>query len=345
MNLVLVIVVSVCPAIGQNVADAKPLEGRQFTFNDTTATLKGTIAELAKQTGLDVDIGELDGSKKLNAAFSMTDFWVVVDRLAEATGSRVVIGRQGKPVRLAPLGDGARPPVAVSGPFRIEAREVQARLDLQSGKTIYELTLEIAWEARLPVYRLDAQPRVVKGEDDAGRAVTARPIDARTPVSGVSATMHVRLDGLTRASKQIAILQGTFNATAAEEMLRVTFADVTKPETKKDKGVDVELKSFDKRGNYWIADMRLHYPAGGATFESFETYWSSRNRFTLIAPDGKTKYTTEDVEANGPALRYRFKESKDFKPANLKGWKVDYETPGAMREAPVRFELKGIALP
>jgi hypothetical protein len=342
------LLVSACPGPGQNVAEDKPLAPRRFTFNDPSATLQATVAELAKQTGLEVDIADIDGSKKLGARFAMTDFWQVVEQLARDSSSRVVIGRQGKPVRLVPLGelgDIVRAPVAVVGPFRIEAKEVQARLDLQTGKTIYELTLEIAWEARLPVYRVDAHPRIVKGTDDAGRAITARPIDARTPVAGVSTTMHVRLDGLTRNSKHIALLEGTFNATAAEEMLRVTFDDVTKPKALKERGVEIELLKFDKQGTYWIADMHLHYPAHSASFETFETYWSSRNRFTLIAPDGKTKFTTEDVESNGPALRYRFKERKDFKPVGLKGWKVEYETPGVMRETPVRFELKGIGLP
>ena len=91
--------------------------------------------------------------------------------------------------------------------------------------------------------------------------------------------------------------------------------------------------------------MQLHYPANSAKFESFETYWLSRNRLTLIAPDGKTKHTTEDVEINGTALRDRFKEGKNFQPQNLRGWKLEYESPGVMREVSVRFELKGIGLP
>jgi hypothetical protein len=223
---------------------------------------------------------------------------------------------------------------------------VESRIDLQTGKAVYDLNLEIAWESRLPVYRIDAHPRILKGTDDAGRAITVKPIDSRTPVSGMVAMTRVRLDGITRDSKQVALLQGTFHVTVAEEMLRFAFDDIGKPSALKQKGVEVALRRFAKDGSYWIADIELRYPPGGAVFESFETYWVSRNRIVLIAPDG-TKVSTADEEINGNAVRYRLKEdkAKGFAPLSLKGWKMEYETPGALREVPVKFELKGIALP
>ena len=341
----ILLTVTVCPARGQKMAESGPIPARTLTYSGREMTLKSVVAELGKQSALEIDITALDPTLPIKGMFEKQEFWQVADLLAEQTNSRVVVGQQGKPVRLLPLGKLLRTPVSSDGPFRIVARDVETRLDLQTGKAVYDLTLEIAWESRLPVYRVDAQPRLTKGEGDAGRPITVKPFDARMPVSGVVTTTRVRLEGISRDSKQIKILQGTFRATAAEEMLRLSFDDVTKPTAKKDKGVEVALRKFEKEGSFWIADIVLHYPETSAVFESFETYWLSRNRIVLTAPDGTTKHTTDDAEINGNAIRYRFKEGKAFAPANLKSWRLEYETPGPMREVPIQFELKGIMLP
>lgn len=329
----------------QKIASDQPIPARVATIQSKDATVKSTLEALTKQSGLEVDISEIDGSKPIKAAFDKAEFWKVVDAVAEQSGSRVAIGQLGKSVRLMPNTNGAKPVISVDGPFRIVAREIDVRRDLITGSTVYDLTLEIAWEARLPVFRMDGTPTIVKGEDDNGRPITAKSIASRVAVDGVSALAKVRLEGITRDSKQIAILQGSYRITAAEEMLRCQFDDLTKlPAAFKQSGVNVDLKRFAKSGSYWNADIELNYPSGGPIFESFETYWLSRNRIALISPAGK-KIATSDEEIDGSSLRYRFKESPDFKPADLKGWKLEYETTGVMREVTVKFELKGIPLP
>ncbi len=343
--IVVVLVVTNYPAQAQKAANAEPLQPRTLTLGKGEATLKSVVAELAKQTGMDVDITGLDPQLPIKATFNKTTFWQVVDILADQTGSRVELGLRGKPVTLVKQSKPMKVPSATDGPFRIAATTVESRIDLQTGVIIYNLTLEVAWETRLPVYAVDSQPRISKGEDDAGRPLTVKPVRGRVPVSSAHATLRFNIAGLSRSSKQIALLQGDLKVIAADELLRFDFDDAAKPISKTQKGIVVDLKKFDKEGNYWIADLRLHYPDTSASFESFETYWLSRNRFTLISPDGKSKFTTDDVEINGSSLRYRLKETNKFNPQNLNGWKLEYETPGVMREIPVKFELKGIALP
>jgi hypothetical protein len=344
--VLLLCVASALPARGQNPpAEAAP-PASKFTFRAKGATLKAAAAELAKQTGMELDVSGSDPAAILDADFDAATFWHVVERLAEATGSRVVVGTQGKPVRLVKAA-GVRAPVALDGPFRVTAKEMESRIDLQTGKTSYDLTLEISWESRLPVYRIDAHPVLSKATDDAGRPVTVRPYDARNPVSGNVAATRVRLEGLTRASKTIAVLEGSFRATAADGMLRFAFDDLTKPTSLTQKGVTDVVRKFEKAGTFWVADVEVRYPTGGAVFESFETYWLGRNTMTLTAPNGTTKFTADDEEINGSSVRYRFKADKarGLAPADLKGWTMTYETPGPLREVPVRFELKGIDLP
>lgn len=351
----------------QKIANDKPIPARIATIQSKDETVKSTLEALAKQTGLEVDFSEIDGSKPIKAAFDKAEFWKVVDAVAEQSGSRVAIGQLGKAVRLVPNTNGTKPIISVDGPFRIAAREIDVRRDLISGNTVYDLTLEVAWEARLPVFRkstkvpyiatliawvgqlpvfrMDKSPTFTKGEDNAGHAITVNSISSDDPVDGVRTLAKVQLDGITRDSKQIQILQGSYLITAAEEMLRFRFDDLVKlPSTVKQGGVSVHLNQLAKSGIHWNADIELSYPPDGPFFESFQTYWLRLNRITLVSPDGK-KFTTDDDMPNGNSIRYRFKESAEFKPADLKGWKLEYETPGAMREVKVKFELKGIALP
>jgi hypothetical protein len=325
--------ISAWPAYGQMATEA-PISGKKFSLNAPNSTLRSAVEELARQTGLEVEIGGVDGTTPVKAMFAKVDFWTAVDALAAQSGSRVVIG-QGKSVRLVKATNTIPPCTSVDGPFRIAARTVEARLDLQTGKTLYDLTLELAWEPRLPVYRVDAYPRIAKGADDAGRALAVKPFDARNPVDGVVTLIRVPLEGLNRSSKQISLLQGSLRVTAAEEMLRFAFDDLTKPMALMQNGVEVALQKFAKEGTFWIVDVELRYPKVSASFESFETYWVGRNRLTLVAPDGAAKFTTADEEINGNRVRYRFKEDKA----------MQYEAPGVLREVPVAFELKGIALP
>lgn len=337
--------VNICPAREQKVVEGKPIPARVATIQMPNATVRSTIEALAKQTGLEVDITAIAGNKPIRADFNKAEFWKVVDAVAEQSGSQVVIGKLGKAVRLEPAGNGNKPIVSVDGPFRIAAREIEARRDLVTGNTIYDLTLEIAWEPRLPVFRIDSVPQIEMGLDDGGKPITVKPVATRVAVDGVSFLAKVRLDGITRASKQIAELKGSYRFTGAEEMVRCQFDDLAKlPANIKQNDVEVQLKQLAKNGSFWIADLELHYPPGGPIFESFETFWLSRNRIALVSPQGK-KIVTEDEEIDGHSIRYRFKETADFKPANLKGWKLEYETTGVMREVPVKFELKGIPLP
>jgi hypothetical protein len=338
----LITLVMGCPVRGQKPVDESPIQPRVFTFSAKDLALKNVVSELSKQTGLEIDIGSFDPNQPVSATFERTEFWKAVDALAEKVGGRVSVGHDGK-IRLVKAA-GPRVANAVDGPFIVMPRAVEARLDLQTGKTSYDLTIDVAWEPRLPVYRIDAQPRVTNGKDDGGRAITVKPLDARNPTSGSVATLRFRLDGVTRDSKRIASLPGTLRVTAAEEMLRFEFNDLTRPAEQTQKGVKIGLRKFAKEGTYWIANLELSYPPGGAEFESFETFWLSRNRMTLIDPDG-AKFPATDEEIDSRRVRYRFKEDKNFAPKNLKGWKMTFEAPGPIRETPVKFELKGIELP
>jgi hypothetical protein len=340
--LLLLALATNCPAAEPKATADKPIAPRLATIQSPNGTVKFAFDSLARQTGLEVDFSAVDARKQYKMAFDKAEFWKIVDGVADLSGSRVEIGKQ---VRLIPNTSRTKPIVSVDGPFRIAVTNIDVQSKLVEGISSYDMTLEIAWESRLPVVRMDAVPTIQTGHDDAQRLITVKPYKSRNMVDGSVASQKVRLEGITRESKQIAVLAGSYRVTAAEETLRFSFDDLGKfPVARNHGGVSVNIKSFAKVGTFWIADIDLSYPPDGPVFESFENSWLSRNRLTLVSPDGK-KHTTTEGEINGFSIRYRFNETDDFKPGNLKGWKLEYETTGAMREVTVKFELKGIPLP
>src|SRR5439155_14979603 len=115
---------------------------------------------------------------------------------------------------------GASKTVAVtSGPFRVVATQVVGRALLDLGLTLHEVQLDVHWEPRYPVFRIDAAPKIIKATDDANKMLETKPGATRVQPEGASTTMKVPLSGLSRQSKQIAVLSGEFRVTAAPKML------------------------------------------------------------------------------------------------------------------------------
>src|SRR5262249_25471116 len=137
--IIVALLAIVLPAQAQKLPDVSTLKPRVFTFAADRAHVSDVVGALAKQTGLEVDISAINGDLPIQAKFDKPAFWTVVAPLAEQTDSRLAIGKQGKPVSLVPLNGGVRLPVSVDGPFRIAARAVDARLDLHTGKAVYDL--------------------------------------------------------------------------------------------------------------------------------------------------------------------------------------------------------------
>ena len=112
--------------------------------------------------------------------------------------------------------------------------------------------------------------------------------DGRTQIAGVAVhSSTVRLAGLTRDSRKIAVLAGEFTVTAAPKMLAFRFDDLTaKPPVAApaQEKVTATLKRFEKDETVWEAEVEVSYPPGGPVFESFES-WTGENQMRLNSPD------------------------------------------------------------
>lgn len=303
-------------------------------------TLADAAVQIEKQTGMSLDLSAADAGAACGVMVKDVPFWDAVGRLADATGHRVRAGKRVALVR------GEKQPAAVDGAFRVTAKGVNARADYETGRTGYDVAVELAWEPRFPVFRVDAQPTISAATDDRGKPLSVPPVGAKTPTTGFTHSTTVRVEGLTREARRIAKLSGSFTVTASPKMLTFVFDNLgSVPASKEIDGVRVTLTGFARREDRWDAGLKLEYPDGHPEFESFES-WTGGNAIKLVPPTrtGAVAEESFDINGNGRVVlaEYRFPAKAVSDP---KGWRLVYETPAPLIEFPVRFTLTDLNLP
>lgn len=364
LRLIVVVAVAPMAVLAQPGTPPPAIPAKTVKLDDPNGTLGRIVEAITKQTGIPVTYPEGRKAEGCDAIFNGTPFWDALEAVADRTGHRIALHEHGRKIALEPRGK-CQEVSAVTGPFRVVARQVVARYNLELGQPTYDVQLDAHWEPRFPVFRADVQPHVTKAADDRGTPLTVPAVKSRTHpgAGGFAHTMTVRLAGLTRESRKIAVLAGDFGVTAAPEMLPFRFADPTAKDAAGQlpdaiaarlKGrVTATLKRFapDKDTDTWEAEVEATYPADQPQFESFESeWWLAANQFRLTGA-GRTHVPDShetDVRDGGRRVVsvYRFKADglramKD--PA--KGWSLEYMVPAPLVEFRVPFVLKDIPLP
>lgn len=334
--------------------DTKPLSPTTVKLANLNATLVEVVARLPKSAGVTVIVDPRAMKAKCPAAFDGTLFWDALEEVARGTNTKLVVSDAGRTITLEPRG-ASQEVSAVSGPFRVVAKQVAARLILDYAESFHEVRLDVHWEPRMPVYRIDTKPRITKAADDRGTPLTADPPAALAHPAGAHTDMTVRLSGLTRDSKRIGVLAGELRATAAEKLLAFRFDDLaaTKAVEQTLDGVTARLHPVEKLDdNSYAVELELQYPKSHPVFESFEEQkWLRDNRLRLVSPDASKSFESdaENADAAGPLVKasYRFKTDtkKGLVNPTGKGWSLVYEAPGPLTEFKVPFELREIPIP
>jgi hypothetical protein len=329
-------------------ATVKP---KTVTIQKPDATLREVAAGLSNSpAGVAVAAEGAASDAKCPVAFADTPFWEALETTARKTETRISLRDGGRSVLLQPLAGKPREPSAACGPFRVVASRVTGTVLLADGEPEHTVHLDVHWEPRMPVYRIDLYPRRARATDDRGTELAIPARSAQDYPTGVQHGMTVeKLTGLTRESKKIAALAGEFRAVVAEQMLSVTFKNLAGkfPASQTVGGVKVTLNTFEKAGDTWDAEVTLEYPANHPEFESFqEQKWLRDTRLQLVAPGAKPiDPSSEDPgrpSGRVANLTYRFKVAGD---PTGEGWSLLCHTPGPLREVTVPFELKNIPIP
>ncbi|CAN5117452.1 hypothetical protein BH11PLA2_BH11PLA2_37980 [soil metagenome] len=330
----------------------EPVPAGRITLDGKPRTSAETAAYVESVTGVKIKFGYNNGFSKATAQGE--PFWDFIQRLVmEGEIHRLRVKDSGKTLEID--GRGAKPtfigPASADGAFRVQLRSVNAKIE--QGGSYYDVTIEVHWEPRIPVFRIDTQPLITSAVDDSGVKLTSKTAKTKSPIGdSYLFTSTFRLDGLTRESKSIAKLEGSFYVTASPKMLAFTFDDLNAklPVTKEQHGVSVTLAKFAPVENRWDAAFKLVYPESHPEFESFES-WADGNKLRLINPDRTKTFSPDNFAISGSGSKlggdYRFitKDGKGPVVGDRNGLTLVYDTPAPLTEFFVKFSLKDILLP
>ena len=323
-------------AIPTSAADSNPPAAKKVMIARSSKTPADVAKAIKEQTGIDIDITGVD-PKPISINFQNLDFWIAVEQLAKETGCRVVISNEGR-ISLRPSKEPV--PSHVNGPFRFSPRGVFIRGDVAEAASHYTISIDLAWEPWLNTYRVDTYPKIDSVIDDTEKKFSVSGGSDRSFAVGNWKELTVRPQGVTRATKSLTI-KGSVMITIADKLLTFSFDPTNgKPigQAIQD-GVSVKLTQHGAEGNDWFATVQLNYPKSDVVWQSFEYAWHRNNVMRLLPPNGEP-IVADIVESAD--MRYGFKNrAKQIG----KDWKLDYRTPGPMREIVVPFEIKDVRLP
>jgi len=335
--------------------------GTTITLAANQMSLADALASIQKQTGnklLDkrAQFGAAEGTPATTVTLDVKDapFWSAVDQLLDAAKLGVYnYGEEGLAVIPRGPDDGPRyGSAAYNGPFRLEVHEIQAKLNRrQPLRKSLALQLEVAWEPRLRPIALSQPIADLSATDDAGRPVpVGQPeavLDVEVPNGTQAAEITLPFELPARDVKRIASLRGKLKALVPGRQVQFKFADLPNAAGKKQGrgGVHVTVDAVRKNNAIWELHMRFHLDEANRALESHRG-WVFQNLSYLVDGEGKrieqagfetTRQTPNEV---GIAYLFDLPEGK-----GLEGLTWVYETPAAIVELPVVYEIKGIDLP
>ena len=335
----------------------------RVTLDADNMPLAEVLAAIETQTGNRlsdhrVQFGQDAEAVRVTLKIDDAPFWFAVDQVLDATGLDVYSFAGDDALALVGRDDGARSrhgPGYLSGPCRFEVSEVPAIRDLRSPDDhALNVGLDVAWEPRLRPIALSQPLKDVAAIGDNGRPLTVksqRPVlDVEVP-AGNQATMFVLpLNLPSRNVKTITQINGKMTALVPGRRVVFRFADLeamtaadAKSLTQSRGGVHVTLAAVRKSGAIWEVHMRLRLDDANAALESHRG-WVFQNVTYMIDGDGNeiehagfetTRQTESEV-----GCAYLFDV-----PEEIANYTWVYETPAAIVEFPVEYELRDIPLP
>lgn len=290
------------------------------------------VADLSKQSNVPFDLSGANRQAMGKSNLAKVPFWNAVEQLAAETGHRAVPGKKGREVRLV-RAVGPQVKASIDGPFRVAVRQVIGKTDFEAGTTAYDVILDIHWEPRFPVFRIDSEPTISALTDDAGSKLTFSPAKSKVPVGDAIHTTTIRVHGVPRKATKLTALSGSFVVTTTDRMLPFVLNLDQLPAKAEREGVSVEVTRAETVDDRFEVAVELTYPPTHPVFESFES-WATENRAKL----GTAEPLDYEVRTEGRRVSavYRFKAA---------GKQLQYTTPAPLLEYAVRFELKDIPLP
>jgi hypothetical protein len=334
--------------------------GTKLTLSAKEMPLGEVFAAIEKQTGnrlIDnrqenaAEPAELSG--KVTIELKDEPFWPAVDRILDEAGLDIYSygGEPALSIVSRGMDYGNRHGRAsYSGPFRMEVMQVQAQRNLrQDQRATLQLQLEVAWEPRLRPIAISQPVDELQATTDTGSEISVSQPDAELDVEVPDGTQAAELilpfDLPPRQATKITSLRGKLMALVPGRQVKFQFADLANAAGKSDRrgGVQVTLDDVRRNNVIWEVHMRLSLDKSNPALESHRD-WVAQNKSYLVDKDGQT-IDNAGIEVtrqtrNEVGVAYLF----DL-PDGVEGLSWVYETPAAIVELPIEYEIKDIELP
>lgn len=334
------------------------VEPSTVTLSAKEMPLAEVFAEIEKQTGnklIDNRQREGDGAAAngITIELNAEPFWPAIDQILDqgSLGVYSYGGEDGLSIVTRASDEQPRHGAGhYAGPFRIEALEIQSQRNLrQPQRQSLRLQLEVAWEPRLRPIALSQPVADVKATTDSGQELqVTQPeavLDVEVPQGTQAAEIVLPFSLPPREAKRITTLRGKLRALVPGRQVKFQFDDLAGAagKTQRRGGVQVTLDDVRKNNAIWELHMRLTLDESNEALQSHRG-WAFQNLSYLVDKDGQqvdnAGFETTRQTANEVGVAYLF----DL-PEGVEGLSWVYETPAAIVEVPVEYELKDIELP
>lgn len=336
-----------------------PADGSTVTLKANDVPLMEVFQTVEKQTGnrvvdlRQVDEGANPQQQIVKINFQKEPFWSAIDKMLDA--ARLSLDNDSGEVGLAlvdrPKGERKRfGSAAYGGPFRMEVLEVQAQQNLrQPEEKSLKLQLEVAWEPRLQPIAV-SQPAIdVSATADEAKILLGLFPDAvfsaEIPQGAQSTELVLPFELPPRGVAKITSLKGKLRAVLPTKRVKFEFADLEHAGGKSQKQEDVEvmIDSVKKNNEVWEIHMRLRLDKESHALETYRS-WAFENASYLVDAKGE-RFENAGLEntserENEVGVAYFFDATE-----GLDGMKWIYESPAAIVDVPIEYELKNIELP
>ncbi len=334
--------------------------GTKITLSADKLPLKAVFTAIEKQTGnrfIDNREQAADDAKAGDATISLelkdAPYWSAVDQLLDQANLGIYNygGEDALSIVARDKDDGPRHGRAVyGGPFRMEVLEIEGQRNLrQPERKSLKLQLEVAWEPRLRPIAISQPVSDLKAIDEEGQPIeVSQPeaqLDVEVPNGTQAAEIVLSFKLPPRNVTKVASLRGKLRALVPGRQVEFRFNDLAKSagKTQRRGGVQVTLEDVRKNNAIWEVHMRLRLDEDNRALESHRG-WVFQNISYMVGADGKhiehAGFETTRQTQNEVGVAYLF----DL-PDGTDGLSWVYETPAAIVELPVEYELKDIELP
>jgi hypothetical protein len=350
---------SIREQVEDRVAKAAVVSTR-ITLSAKDMPLAELFAAIEKQTGnrlADNRQGDAPDSAAMSGTVTieLKDelFWPAVDQILDQLGLGVYNygGMDALSLVSRAENEGKRYGRATySGPLRFEVLEVQGQRNLrQPDRKSLRLQMEVAWEPRLKPIALSQPVDDVTATTDTGATLSVSQPDAvmdvEVPDGTQAAEIILPFELPSREATRITSLKGRLQALVPGRQVKFEFGKLASAagKTQRRGGVQVTLDDVRKNNAIWEVHMRMALDEANNALESHRG-WAFQNKSYLVGEDGEpienVGLETTRQSRNEVGVAYLF----DL-PAGIDGLTWVYETPAAIVELPVEYEIKDIELP